>query len=106
MISLNNKIWHKAKQGETEEKSIEGLSSAYHIGASYFLKLSNYAGDADKGFENLWNNHLKGLLREYMRGMPNADDLLEKLKDAFDLKVTAKENGKDGDGTPEGEGQQ
>ena len=89
MKRLNNKIWHKPEQEETEkQKSINGLSSAYYIGAAYFLKLSNYAGDADKGFENLWNNHLKGLLREYLRGMPNADDLLEKLKDAYDLKST------------------
>ena len=87
MKRLNNKIWHKPEQEETEkQKSINGLSSAYHIGAAYFLKLSNYAGDPDKGFESLWNNHLEGLLREYLRGMPNADELLKDLKNAYDLK--------------------
>lgn len=58
---------------------IEGLSSAYHIGASYFLKLKEYDGD----WEALWNYHLEGLLREYLRGMPNMDELMEKLENAY-----------------------
>ena len=81
-------------------EKIPGLNASYHIGPAYFKDYSKEHSQA------LWNNKIKGLLYEYLRGMPNADDLLEKLKDAFDLKVTAKENGKDGDGTPEGEGQQ
>ena len=58
----------------------EGLSSAYHIGASYFLKLKNYNDD----FEQLWNYHIEGLLREYLRGYPNIKDSLNKLKSAYD----------------------
>lgn len=58
----------------------EGLSSAYHIGASYFLKLKNYEND----FEQLWNYHIEGLLREYLRGYPNIVDSLNKLKSAYD----------------------
>lgn len=60
-------------------ESIEGLSSAYHIGASYFLKLKDYDGD----WEALWKYHLEGLLREYLRGMPNMDELMEKLENAY-----------------------
>lgn len=60
-------------------EGIEGLSSAYHIGASYFLKLKEYDGD----WEALWNYHLEGLLREYLRGMPNMDELMEKLENAY-----------------------
>lgn len=59
---------------------IEGLSSAYHIGASYFLKLKDYGDDC---WEALWNYHLEGLLREYLRGMPNMDELMEKLENAY-----------------------
>lgn len=56
------------------------MSSAYHIGASYFLKLGNYAS-----FEGLWDYHLYGLLFEYLRGLPNAETDMEKLKKAYYL---------------------
>ena len=58
----------------------EGLSSAYHIGASYFMKLKNYNGD----FKQLWEYHLEGLLREYLRGMQGVEDSMKKLKNAYD----------------------
>lgn len=84
MTNLNNMIWHEAKTDEKEEeKCIDGLSSAYHIGAAYFLKLKNYASDADGGFENLWNNHLEGLLCEYLRGSLNIEESIAKLKAAY-----------------------
>ncbi len=59
---------------------IEDLNDAYHIGASYFLKLNNYDGD----FGKLWNYHIRGILQEYLRGNPNAQEELEKLKAAYD----------------------
>ncbi|MBO4805664.1 MAG: AAA family ATPase, partial [Paludibacteraceae bacterium] len=80
MNSLNKMIWHEEKENEKEEdKCIEGLSSAYHIGASYFLKLKNYNGD----FDQLWKYHLDGLLREYLRGMPDAEAKMKKLEEAY-----------------------
>jgi hypothetical protein len=66
---------------------IEDLNDAYHIGASYFLKLKNYAGD----FESLWNYHIKGILQEYLRGNPNAQEELTKLKAAYDKAEEMKE---------------
>ncbi len=81
MDSLNDKIWHKPTDNEPESKRcIEGLSSAYHIGGAYFLKLK----DLDNDFGKLWNYHLEGLLREYLRGMENAGDELNKLKKAYE----------------------
>ncbi|MFA9188764.1 McrB family protein [Flavobacterium magnesitis] len=70
MISLNKQL-----------EQIQGLSSAYHIGPAYFLKLQNYNGD----FDVLWENHLKGILNEYLRGLPNAEDELKTLKSAYFL---------------------
>ena len=61
-------------------ESIEGLSTAYHIGPAYFLKLKNYNGN----FQQLWENHLEGLLREYLRGMQNLEEELKTLKAAYD----------------------
>ena len=60
-------------------EKVDGLSSAYHIGASYFLKLKDYNGDFDK----LWEYHLEGLLREYLRGTQDVDNEIGKLKTAY-----------------------
>ena len=64
-----------------------GLGPAYQIGAAYFLKLKNYLEDGsitNKSWDALWNNHLKGLLFEYLRGMPNQKELLVQLRKAYD----------------------
>jgi len=74
MIALNNAI-----------EDVQGLSSAYHIGPAYFLKLEKYR-DAENPFEQLWENHLKGVIFEYLRGLPNSVEELENLKLAYDLK--------------------
>lgn len=78
--------------------TIQGFSSAYQIGAAYFLKLANYLEGnklTEKSWENLWNNHLHGLLFEYLRGVLNADEDLQKLYRAYLLKDTYKlEDGK------------
>lgn len=57
-----------------------GLTRAYHIGPSYFLKLKNYDGR----FEDLWDYHIQGILAEYLRGMRDVDEKLKTLKEAFD----------------------
>ncbi|MDY4675072.1 MAG: AAA family ATPase [Treponema sp.] len=62
---------------------ISGLNEAYHIGASYFLKLNEYDGDFNKLFKKLWDYHIKGILEEYVRGHPNKTDLMEKFKSAY-----------------------
>ena len=62
------------------------LSDAYNIGASYFLKLDNYYnGDENKAFEDLWKNHLEGLLFEYTRGMSNQKEIIDNLEKAYNL---------------------
>lgn len=58
------------------------LSEAYCIGAAYFKKIKDYEVD----FNKLWENHLKGLLFEYTRGMQNQETILKELKNAYDLK--------------------
>lgn len=85
MDAINNVIWHKEKEEEKDEdKSIEGLSSAYHIGASYFLKLVNYKNaDGSYDYDQLWENHLEGLLLEYMRGMADVQKKIKKLANAY-----------------------
>lgn len=72
MDNLNNVI----RDEETN------LSEAYCIGAAYFKKIKDYEGDFDK----LWENHLKGLLFEYTRGMPNQKEIIDNLEKAYNLK--------------------
>ena len=78
--SLKEKAINRLKNLNNAISKIDGLSSAYHIGASYFLKLNNYGGN----FENLWNYHLDGLLKEYLRGMRDIEEKIKDLKKAYD----------------------
>ena len=58
-----------------------GLSTAYHIGGSYFSKLQKYENKTkSEAFEALWNNHLNPLITDYLRGIPNLDKKLENYK--------------------------
>lgn len=66
MTSLNNAI-----------SEIEGLNSSFHIGAAYFKDEEDYKA--------LWNLKLEGLLKEYLRGMPDAEESLETLRKAYYL---------------------
>lgn len=86
MNKLNNVIWHKPANGESEkDKSIEGLSSAYHIGASYFLKLKNYRNDDGSfDYDKLWEYHLEGLLFEYLRGTTDLSHKMKGLATAYE----------------------
>ncbi|MBP3834661.1 MAG: AAA family ATPase [Prevotella sp.] len=69
--------------------TIQGLSTAYQIGAAYFLKLENYLTSDKKleadSWKSLWDNHLYGLLFEYLRGLPNAEEDLGTLYRAYTL---------------------
>lgn len=82
MKRLNNVTWN-----ETTNTGIEGLSAAYHIGGSYFSKLQLYLNDGHSNksaaYKHLWENHLKGVLSEYLRGMPNAMENLRKLENTY-----------------------
>ena len=82
MKRLNAAIWN-----EDNNTGIEGLSAAYHIGGSYFSKLSLYLNkehtNKQEAYEILWNNHLKGILFEYLRGTINAIQNLKMLEQVY-----------------------
>lgn len=65
----------------------EGLGKSYQIGAAYFLKYLDYK-DLPNPFDHLWENHLEGLLFEYLRGNRKADELLKKMRKAYYLTST------------------
>lgn len=86
---LNEYDWaeeakNKMKDINTEIEKIEGLGKAYHIGPAYFLKLESYENDTDTMWNKLWEYHLEPLIREYLRGIPSAEETLKNVKKAYD----------------------
>ncbi|SHL66042.1 McrB family protein [Fibrobacter sp. UWH6] len=67
----------------TAIEKVPGLSSAYHIGPAYFLKLDNYEGD----FDLLWEYHIEGIIKEYLRGIDPDGTHFGALKKAYEGKV-------------------
>ena len=81
MNRLNQAIWDEEKND-----GIEGLSPAYHIGGAYFKKMElylNQGSSPEDAFKHLWNNHLRGMLYEYVRGSFDAADKLKTLEHAY-----------------------
>lgn len=82
MTRLNAAIWD-----EENHTGIEGLSPAYHIGGSYFSKLALYLDNErthkEAAYKHLWENHLKGVLFEYLRGTANAMENLKMLEQVY-----------------------
>lgn len=78
MNNLNACIIDQYGDEELSPKDKIGLTQAYQIGAAYFLKYSKYGN-----FDDLWTNHLKGLLYEYLRGTTNIEAKIERLQIAY-----------------------
>ena len=78
MDNLNAAIIDQYGEEEYSNKDKIGLSKAYQIGAAYFLKYALY-----NSFEDLWTNHLEGLLYEYLRGKTNIEEKIERLYQAY-----------------------
>lgn len=82
MNRLNAAIWDDASG-----TGIDGLNEAYHIGGSYFSKIRLYLNEdksnKKEAYGQLWNNHLKGVLFEYLRGMSDAMENLKKLEQVY-----------------------
>lgn len=75
MTSLNEAI-----------EGVEGLDSSYHIGGSYFLKLDKCGNGKDR-YSKLWDFYISGVVKEYLRGMSDAKEQLEKIKKAYDFLI-------------------
>ena len=82
MERLNSAIWN-----EDANTGIEGLNAAYHIGGAYFSNLKLYLNEdhtnKESAYQHLWNNHLKGVLFEYLRGTADAMENLKMLESVY-----------------------
>ena len=83
MNNLNACIIDKYGDEDLSPKDKVGLTKAYQIGASYFLKYGMYGN-----FEELWTNHLEVLLYEYLRGKTNVDEKIKRLHQAYNDTTT------------------
>lgn len=82
---IADKAKARLKKLNEEISKITELSSpsSYHIGGTYFLKLKDFEGTTNGRFQKLWDYHLEGLLKEYLRGTENAEENFEKLEKAY-----------------------
>lgn len=62
-------------------EKVHGLGRDYAIGPACFLPLKDENGD----FGGLWKHHIAGTLREYLRGNPERDAILDDLEKAYNL---------------------
>ena len=67
------------------------LGDMYQIGASYFLNLYKYINNDEENqddsiknaYQKLWDNHLKGLIYEYVRGKKSGNDIFNKIQNKY-----------------------
>ena len=78
--AIRQQALNKMNAVNTIISGTEGLSSAYHIGGAYFLKLKTL----DNDFEKLWEYHLAPLIKEYLRGTEDESETFNKIKQAYD----------------------
>lgn len=62
-------------------ENIPGLNAAYHIGPAYFMKIQELNGNWSK----LWEDGIKGLVAEYLRGMPDAGERMQEVWGAYNM---------------------
>lgn len=63
-----------------EIANVEDLNENYQIGAAYFLKLKTLS------FDQLWTDYLEPLLREYVQGMYNEENIMARFAKAYGYK--------------------
>ncbi len=84
MLDTLPQVWAEEAKRRMEKlnkaiSATQDFGPAYHIGASYFLKLNQYEGN----FDDLWKYHIKGILEEYVRGNPRKEEVMTKFKSAY-----------------------
>lgn len=86
---LNECISGKDENGKVIDK--DALGEMYQIGASYFLNLDKYINNDEENqddsiknaYQKLWDNHLKGLIYEYVRGKKSGNDIFNKIQNKY-----------------------
>ena len=93
VAGLCDEAKQRLKQLNEVIAEIPSLGTAYQIGPAYFLKLKHYLNDNDESpFDSLWQYHLKPLLFEYVRGLGDREELLQKLEAAYNCQSPSEQS--------------
>ncbi len=91
VAGLCDEAKQRLKQLNEAIAGIPSLGVAYQIGPAYFLKLEHYLED-ESPFDSLWQYHLKPLLFEYVRGLGDREELLQKLEAAYNCQSPSEQS--------------
>lgn len=80
---LKNEAIKRMSALNEEIINVEDLNENYQIGAAYFLKLKTLS------FEKLWTDYLQPLLYEYIQGMYNEDEIMNRFAKAYGYSNTS-----------------
>lgn len=84
-MNLPNDAQNRMKNLNNAIAQTEGLNTSYQIGAAYFL---DSKGNPSSDYENIWKFRLEPLLKEYLRGVPDSQEKLENLSNAYHLETS------------------
>lgn len=59
------------------------LGSEYQLGGAIFAKFEKYDGKTSTPYIDLWNNHIKNILSEYLRGRSDRKERLEQFRKTY-----------------------
>ena len=59
------------------------LGSEYQLGGAIFAKFEKYYGKTPTPYIDLWNNHIKNILSEYLRGRSDRKERLEQFRKTY-----------------------
>lgn len=80
-MGLTEETRTRMKRLNEKISDIEGLNASYHIGGAYFL---SQEGTVEPDYGAIWKLRIEPLLKEYLRGMPDAEQKLADLKVAYE----------------------
>jgi hypothetical protein len=83
-MDLPKEIKDRMAKLNTQLSKIEGLNASYKVGGAYFLDAD---GKPRTYYETIWKFRLEPLLKEYLRGMSEAEKKLENLKNAYNAET-------------------
>jgi len=81
-MNLPDETKNKMAKLNEQISLIEGLNNSYHIGAAYFL---NSNGIVRQDYNTIWDFRIEPLLKEYLRGFPDAEEKIGILKNAYNV---------------------
>lgn len=79
-MNLPQEILKRMANLNRQISSTDGLNASYHIGGAYFLDIQ---GNPVTDYNTIWELRIEPLLKEYLRGIPDAEENLELMKNAY-----------------------